>query len=160
MIFKKKKYEVAYVEGRKTILLSIYEVMTSILKDLVPQSQEDNIGEAAAIVINLMTHRNERRPDPRELHTRLGKELVDITSRQLIKEGAAFVLILDHYIGDFKNPDDVNRLEEAIKIAGPITQNIIDKLNPSNSNPEEIYKLSLLMSEKLSEIANSRINPN
>lgn len=161
MFFKKKEYEVAYVEGRKAILLSMYEVITSILKDLFPHYQKDDIGEAAAIVINLITHRNEQRPDPRELQTRLGKELKDITSRQLIKEAAAFVLILDHYIEDFKIQfEDINRFEEAIRIAGPITQKIIDKLNPSNSKPKEIYKLSLLMSEKLSTIANSQINLN
>lgn len=147
----------ALVEGRKAILLSMYEVILSILEDLFrTHYTKDELGAAAANVVNRITHRKENRPDLRNLNNSLGKELKDLTSRQMIKEAASLVLIFDSFIGDFTSQDvDINRLEEAEILGGRITKKIISKLDPRYAKPEEIYTSAISMAGNLSSIADN-----
>lgn len=68
MFFRKQKNQVALVEGRKTIVVAIYNVISSILTDMLKSDYSDGeLKEAAANITNRITHRNETRPDPRNL---------------------------------------------------------------------------------------------
>jgi len=137
----------------------MYNVITSIIIDLFKNEySEDELKDNAANIINRMTFRNETRPDPRNLNNDLANELMDISSRQLIKEAVSMVLILDNYIGDFNGIRNLDCINEAKKLGGNLTDLIIDKLNPSKSKPEEIYTLCLKMSMTLNSIAKGGFN--
>ncbi|NOZ47289.1 MAG: hypothetical protein GXO79_10995 [Chlorobi bacterium] len=154
MFFKKKKIQVALVEGRKAIIASIYNIISVILKDMLKHDySEKELSVSAAIVTNILICRNETRADPRNLNNSLANELRDISSKQLLKEAVAMVLILDYYIGDFKDISNIDRIAEAEKLVDSLTELLISKLNPSISKAEDIYTISIRMSEALNNIA-------
>lgn len=145
----------AYISGREAVLVGLFRVLVSTLRDsLGRQHSEDMVKSAVANVVNRMTLRAEKRPDPRLGDGALARELRDLCDRQMIKEAAAVVLILDVCAGSITDLDaGYSRLSEAERLVPDHFARIRARLDPRTADPSDVETMLAGMSSMLVQIA-------
>ena len=95
MLFRLPRLMNAYRDGRKAILVGLYKLFVSMIRDALGSLYDsETIQGASANVINRLIGRPESRPDPREVKDPLGQELRELCSTTMVREAAALVLLL------------------------------------------------------------------
>lgn len=151
-----------YRRGREAILIGLYQAMVCALhEDIGSQYTVEQIKVAVATVINRLTMRPEARPDPRDADDVLGAKTRELTERQLVKEAAALVLLLDVGLGEL-GPEGqtldpqrrwtvdefelgAERLEQAERLAGPDCESVRRAIDPRSADPDRVEQMTMTM---------------
>lgn len=145
----------AYRSGREGVLLALYKVLVSTLRDsLGDRYSEEQVKSAAANVINRMTLRTETRADPRLAEDAMASDLRELCDRQLVKEAAALVLMLDVCAGDLPDLEAASsRLTEAERLAPANCAAVRARLDPRTADPSDVEATVTSMANVLLQTA-------
>lgn len=151
MFWGKKRLTKSYSEGLTAIQMSLYEVIVSILQDeLSGHYSSEDLKEAAAITVNRLGLRPEKRPDPSLSNDKLASVISEIKGLTMIKEASSLILLFDYFISE---KSDVTRYEEAKKSGGPDFDTISNLLDIDKTSTNEIRSIAAAMSNRLHEIS-------
>jgi hypothetical protein len=151
MFWRKKRLKKSYSEGLTGIQMSLYAAIVSILRDkLSGYYSSEDLKEAAAVTVNRLGLRTEKRPDPSLSNDRLGTALSDIKGLPMIKEATSLILLFDYFISD---KADTARYEKAKKIGGPDFETICNLIDIDSTSANKIRSIAAAMSNKLHEIS-------
>ena len=160
----------AYRDGRKAILVGLYKLFVSMIRDALGSLYDsETIQGASANVINRLIGRPESRPDPREVKDPLGQELRELCSTTMVREAAALVLLLDVALGETaptpshgpwrieQFEESIETIRQAVALGGPSTESVIQLIHPAKASPRVVRRLAMTMAGNLSIVADGGI---
>ncbi len=138
---RNRKLVEAYKGAADSLILSLYKLFVSILRDDCARiCDDDTIKSAAAFAINEMCRRpDKRKENPANSHSELLDAIGHIKQLTMITEACALIILFDYYASASHQPQ---ALEAARSIGGPDFGAIERMTDPGKANPKMIGRLS------------------
>lgn len=151
---KEKKYLMACKEVGLLIETSLYQSITSLLYNEFSVTHTiEELNKVSAELVNQLTLGEKELPDPRKKENDLGKSLIEISNLRVIMEASAIVIFLN-VLG--KGEEGIERglkkIDEAKKLGGPETDQIMEMVGPKKANGDEVTLFGFIVIETFSKM--------
>lgn len=159
--FSNKEIIKKYNEGREVLLIGLFQSILSLLNCNYKYKYEKNLKSITANIVNRLTLREEKRPDPRKKNNQLAVKIKEICEYKMLKEAASFIILFDVFSGCFSEKESKLRIKKARNLGGSGLENILKEFKSNQKNPqkkktEKIRDFALTMAGTLYQI--SQIN--